>query len=298
MFRLLFARRADWAAFTIACVLSLSLMMMGRGQQVRDAWFLQHTVLAPVNAVVGWIDAGVGVYWEDQKLRKRLAQVQVEPDAMRSERLENARVRRLLALSQETPSDLTAARVTARSLDRLGGSLTIDKGSKDGVLANRAVITPEGLVGRVERATSHEARVLTLLHHDCEVAVRVGRSRVDGVLQWEFGERPVLSLLYVSSQEDVKSGDWVLTSGLGGIFPEGVRVGTVTRVGNAENGLMKEVQVKPAVDFRSLEEVLVYMPAGAGRGPRMPAVESTAPDSAPEPNSAPEPDSAGAGGGP
>ncbi|HYQ96574.1 MAG TPA: rod shape-determining protein MreC, partial [Candidatus Eisenbacteria bacterium] len=199
MFRLLFARRADWAAFTIACVLSLSLMMMGRGQQARASWFVQHTVLAPVNAVVGWIDAGVGVYWEDQKLRKRLAQVQVEADAMRSERLENARLRRLLALSQENPSDLTAARVTARSLDRLGGSLTIDKGSKDGVLPNRAVITPEGLVGRVERATSHEARVLTLLHRDCAVAVRVGRSRVDGVLQWEFGERPVLSLLYVSS---------------------------------------------------------------------------------------------------
>ena len=87
----------------------------------------------------------------------------------------------------------------------------------------------------------------------------------------------------------------MLTSGLGGIFPEGVRVGTVTRVGNAENGLMKEVQVKPAVDFRSLEEVLVYMPAGAGRGPRMPAVESTAPDSAPEPDSVAEPDSAGTG---
>jgi rod shape-determining protein MreC len=280
MFRLLFARRADWAAFTIACVLSLSLMTLGRGQQARAIWFVQHTLLAPVNAIVGWVDAGVGLYWEDQKLRKHLAQVQIEADAMRSERLENARLRRLLALSQENPNELTAARVTARSLDRLGGSITIDKGSKDGVLPNRAVITPEGLIGRVEQAEPHEARVLTLLHHDCAVAVRVGRSRVDGVLQWEFGERPILNLLYVSSQEDVKVGDLVLTSGLGGIFPEGVRVGVVSRVGIAENGLMKEVQVKPAVDFRSLEEVLVYMPAGAGRGPRMPAVETSAPDSA------------------
>ncbi len=280
MFRLLFARRADWAALTIACVLSITLMSLGRGQQARAVWFIQHTVLAPVNGVVGWIDAGVGVYWENQKLKKRLAQVQMEVDAMRAERLENARLRRLLSLSQENPSDLTSARVTARSLDRLGGSITIDKGSKDGVLPNRAVITPEGLVGRVERSTAHEARVLTLLQRDCAVAARVGRSRVDGVLQWEFGERPVLSLLYVSAQEDVTPGDWVFTSGLGGIFPEGVRVGRVTRVGVAENGLMKDVQVQPAVDFRSLEEVLVYMPAGAGSGPRMPAVESTAPDSA------------------
>src|SRR6266850_2804795 len=287
MFRLLFARRADWAALTIACVLSVTLMLLDRGQQARAAWFVQHTVLAPVDAVVGWVDAGVGVYWENQKLKKRLAQVQIEADATRSERLENARLRRLLALSQENPSDLTAARVTSRSLDRLGGSLTIDEGSREGILPNGAVITPEGLVGRIERVAPHEARVLTLLHRDCAVAVRVGRSRVDGVLQWEFGENPVLSLLYVSSQEDVKPGDWVFTSGLGGIFPEGVRVGTVTRVGIAENGLMKDVQVKPAVNFRSLEEVLVYLRAGAGRGPRMLPLESTEPDSAAAPASPP-----------
>ncbi len=280
MFRLLFARRADWAAFTIACVLSLTLMSLGRGQQVRAVWFIQHTALAPVNSLVGWVDAGVGVYWENQKLKKRLAQVEIEADEMRTDRLENARLRKLLALSQENPSDLTAARVTARSLDRLGGSLTIDKGSKDGILPDRAVITPDGLVGRVDRTTPHEARVLTLLHRDCEVAVRVGRSRVDGVLQWEFGERPLLNLLYVSSQEDVKKGDLVLTSGLGGIFPEGVRVGIVSRIGIAENGLMKEVQVKPSVNFRSLEEVLVFIPGGSGRGPRMHALESAAPDSA------------------
>jgi len=102
---------------------------------------------------------------------------------------------------------------------------------------------------------------------------------VDGVLQWEFGDRPMLNLLYVSAREDVQSGDEVLTSGLGGIFPEGVRVGTVTRVNIAENGLMKEVQVRPGVNFRSLEDVLVYMPGGAGRGPRMPAVQSDVPDS-------------------
>ena len=279
MFRLLFARRADWAAFTIACVLSLTLMSLGRGQQARAVWFIQHTVLAPVNAVVGWLDAGVGVYWENQKLKKRLAQMQMEADAMRQDRVENARLRGLLHLSQENPSDLTSARVVARSLDRLGGSLTIDKGEKDGVLPNRAVITPDGLVGRVDRSTSHEARVLTLLHRDCSVAVRVGRSRVDGVLQWEFGDRPMLNLLYVSAREDVQSGDEVLTSGLGGIFPEGVRVGTVTRVNVAENGLMKEVQVKPAVNFRSLEDVLVYLPGGAGRGPRMPALQSDVPES-------------------
>jgi len=63
----------------------------------------------PVNAVVGWVDAGVGVYWRTRSSRSALAQIQMEADAMRTDRVENARLRRLLDLSQENPSDLTAA---------------------------------------------------------------------------------------------------------------------------------------------------------------------------------------------
>jgi len=88
----------------------------------------------------------------------------------------------------------------------------------------------------------------------------VGRSRVDGVLQWEFGDRPTLNLLYVSAREDVKKGDLGDDLGAGGIFPEGVRVGTVAKVGIAESGLTKEISVEAGGDFRSLEEVMVYMP--------------------------------------
>ncbi|HTM01457.1 MAG TPA: rod shape-determining protein MreC, partial [Candidatus Omnitrophota bacterium] len=119
-------------------------------------------------------------------------------------------------------------------------------------------------VGRIERVSGHAARVLTLLHRDCAVAARIERSRVDGVVRWEYGDRPTLDLLYVSSQEDVKPGDRVLTSGLGGIFPAGVRIGTVERVGLEPNGLTKEIVIDPAVDFRKLEEVLIYVPSARG----------------------------------
>jgi hypothetical protein len=71
----------------------------------------------------------------------------------------------------------------------------------------------------------------------------------------------VLNLHYVSSQEDVKVGDRVVTSGLGGIFPVGIRIGTVARVALDPNGLMKEILVDPAVNFRSVEEILVYTPS-------------------------------------
>jgi len=264
MLRYLFFRRTEWTVFVATALVCLSLMLLERRAQERVVWFLQHTVLAPAEAVAGWTERGVGVYWENEKLRQRTASLQMEVDAMRAERGENARLRHLLGLEQRHPYVLLAADVAGRSLDRLGGSLTLNKGVSDGVLENRAILTPDGLVGRVERVTAHESRVLTLLHRECAVAARVARTRVEGVLRWDFGDQPTLHLLYVSSQEDVKPGDLVVTSGLGGIFPEGVRVGTIDRVGLEPNGLMKEIVVKPAVDFRSVEQVLVYTPSGSG----------------------------------
>jgi len=261
MLRYFLARRTDWTVFVVACILSLSLMLLDRSGQARAAWFLQHTLLAPVSTVVGWWDRGVGLYWDNERLRARLTRMQIELDEAIAQRAENNRLRSLLKLAERHPYELIAARVVGRSLDRLGGSLTIDKGEEDGILANRAVLTPDGLVGRVERTTAHGARVLTLLHRDCAVAARVERSRVDGVVRWDFGEQPTLYLLYVSSQEDVKVGDRIQTSGLGGIFPAGIRIGTVTRIGLEDNGLMKEITIRPAVNFRSLEELLAYSPS-------------------------------------
>src|SRR6267142_1224694 len=261
MLRNLLARRTDWTVLVIACVLSLSLMVLEGHEQARVAWFIQHTLLGPFEAAVGWMDSAIGVYWDNQHLRQRLTRLQIETDALRGERGENVRLRELLKLEERHPYSLVASSVVGRSLDRLGGSLTIDKGIADGVEPGRAILTPDGLVGRVERATQHQARILTLLHRDCAVAARIDRSRVDGVMQWEFGTQPTLNLRYVSSQEDVKAGDLVVTSGLGGMFPAGIRIGTVAHVGLDPNGLMKEITVRPAVNFRSLEEILVYLPS-------------------------------------
>jgi rod shape-determining protein MreC len=261
MLRYLFVRRTDWTVLVLTCGISFALMLLGPRAQARVAWFIQHTLLAPFESTVAWVDQSVGIYWENHRLRGRLTQLQIEADALQTERLENVRLRRLLDLEERKPYELVASSIVARSLDRLGGSITLDKGTAEGIEPGRAVLTPDGLVGRVERATPHQARVLTLLHRDCAVAARIERTRVDGILEWEFGNQPTLDLRYISSQEDVKVGDLVVTSGLGGIFPAGIRIGTVARVGLEPNGLMKEILVRPAVDFRSVEEILVYLPS-------------------------------------
>ena len=262
MLRYLFARRTDWTVFVLACIASLTLMLLGPKSQARATWFLQHTLLSPAEFVIGWVDRGIATYAENERLRDKAARLTIQLDESRAERAENDRLRKLLHLTGRHPYELVAANVVGRSLDRLGGSMALDKGQSDGITANRAILTPDGLVGRVERTTGHGSRVLTLLHRDCAVAARIQRSRVDGVVRWEFGDRAALDLLYVSSQEDVVKGDLVVTSGLGGIFPAGIRIGTVDKVGLESNGLTKEIVIRPAVDFRTLEEVLAYIPTG------------------------------------
>ena len=108
MLRYLFVRRTDWTVLVIACTLSLSMMLLEARMQARVAWFLQHTLLAPFEYAVGWVDQSVGVFWENHQLRSRLTQLQIESDALQAERIENVRLRRLLHLEERHPYDLVA----------------------------------------------------------------------------------------------------------------------------------------------------------------------------------------------
>src|ERR1700741_419444 len=109
MLRYFLARLADWTVFVVACILSLSLMLLDRSGQARAAWVLQHTLLAPVTAVVGWWDRGVGLYWDNERLRARLTRMQIDLDEATTERAENERLRDLLHLAERHPFELIAA---------------------------------------------------------------------------------------------------------------------------------------------------------------------------------------------
>ena len=86
MIRNLLFRRPDWTVFIVTSLVCLSLILLERRAQERVVWFLQHTVLAPAEFAAGWVERGVGVYWENGRLRQRVTTLQMEVDAMRAER--------------------------------------------------------------------------------------------------------------------------------------------------------------------------------------------------------------------
>jgi rod shape-determining protein MreC len=133
-------------------------------------------------------------------------------------------------------------------------TVTIDKGTGQGVEANMAVISPAGVVGRVILPSGRASRVQLLIDGNAAAGALIERTRVQGVVQG-FGDGS-LRMHYVPATADVKPGDLVVTSGIDGIYPKGFVIGTIEQVERGTAGY-HEITVRPAVDFTRLEEVLV-----------------------------------------
>ncbi|MGE5693520.1 MAG: rod shape-determining protein MreC, partial [Candidatus Zixiibacteriota bacterium] len=140
--------------------------------------------------------------------------------------------------------------------------ITVNRGAKDGIRRNLPVVHLNGLVGKVMDATPDAAVIQLLFDPGCRVAARDRRSRVLGIVKWKSG--PYLSLDNVSLSDDVAIGDTIISSGLGGIFPEGLVIGTVKTALADTASFFRRIEVLPAVSFSALDEVFIWVPAKPG----------------------------------
>jgi rod shape-determining protein MreC len=190
---------------------------------------------------------------ENRQLRR---QQQTYPDVLR----ENARVKALLQLENDSGLRAVHARVIGASLSGLERSATVSKGRSSGIDTNRAVLAPEGLVGRVSWAGGSSAKILLLTDAQSAVGVRIGESGETGLARGTGGRNLELELVSRAAldQGAVKPGDIVLTSGYqGGIYPPGLPVGRVERVDLAARGTSYSISVRPFVRFSQLDIVSV-----------------------------------------
>lgn len=186
---------------------------------------------------------------ENRRLRSELAQYA-------EVRLENERLSRLLAFREETDIQALPARVIAEDASSWFRTVLIDRGSQDGVREGLPVVVAEGVVGRVIKSALRESRVLLITDASSAISGLVQRTRARGVCR---GQGNLLTFDFAMHWEEIEEGDLIVTSGMGGVFPKGLSVGTVSRVNLSEFGLFQNVEVRPAVDFYRLEEVLVLL---------------------------------------
>jgi rod shape-determining protein MreC len=203
-------------------------------------------------------------------LLQQLHQLQEENKSLRfhvaqSEEIQRElqRYRQYYSFQQSAPWKLKPARVIGRDPANWWRSILIDAGSTEGVTTNLAVITPEGLVGRVDRAGIKQSLVLLVGDPSCLTAALVQETRDHGIIT--PAEPPSLdpclvNLTHLTRSSGVQAGHKVVTSGLGGIFPKGIPVGSVQDVKSVDFGLYIEARVRLSARLSALEEVWVILP--------------------------------------
>jgi rod shape-determining protein MreC len=202
----------------------------------------------------GYVDL-VGARQENAQLRHVLSEYRQKEVRYQEAQQALTRLEALLELRRQVALPVIGARVIAYDPSTWSRSALIDQGKAQGVKPGMPVLAPEGLVGRVVETYPQYAKVMLIVDRKSGADAMVQRTRVRGILQGRGGNR--CSLDFVPKSADVQVGDLVLSSGLGGIFPKGLVFGTVTEANKKNPGIFQEIEVTPAVDLSTLEEVLV-----------------------------------------
>ena len=194
---------------------------------------------------------------ENAKLREKLNQALEDRNLYKETLLANIRYRNLLNFKQYMAKPVLAAEVIGRDPSSWSKTIVVNKGRDDGVCEGAPVVVPEGIVGLVVEVASKYAKVLLIVDQNSAVDGLVQRTRSRGVIQGDpSGE---CNFKYVLRKHNVIMGDTVVSSGLGGVFPKGLRIGQVSGIIKLNAGIFQEIIVTPYVDFEKLEEVLIVM---------------------------------------
>jgi rod shape-determining protein MreC len=199
----------------------------------------------------------VQVRRENQKLKTELTRLTAERNRIAELEIENRHLSQLLGLRDALGLKAVGANVIGSDASGFSRTLILGQGSDSGLKPGMAVVSAQGVVGKVIATSRHAARVLLIDDHNSALDAFDQRTRTRGIIAGVVDDGLIMK--YVGRSQEVKRGDTLVTSGLDGIFPRGLLVGTVKSVSRQGPGLFLSVSVAPAVDFRELEQVMVVI---------------------------------------
>ncbi|MBO8137258.1 MAG: rod shape-determining protein MreC [Desulfotomaculum sp.] len=196
---------------------------------------------------------------ENKKLKEEIRVLKSKLNQLEQYKLQNSRLKELLDYREFTADkyQLMTAAVIGRDPGNWFGTITLNRGEADGVQKDMAVVVPEGLVGRVVAVSKHTAEVLLVTDPRSGVGAVVQESQMPGVIEGMANSTGLVRMIHLPKDAPIKAGQVVISSGVGGIYPSGVRIGTVIKSENDPGGLFQTAEVKPFVDFRTLRDVFI-----------------------------------------
>lgn len=216
-------------------------------------------ILSGANGVMGTVFGDylslVDSRKENARLRETVKKLNMRVTTGNEAILENERLKKLLELKSSLAIPSQAAYVIGEDSSPWFNTLLIDRGERDGLREGMPVVAVNGVVGQLIKVSPTTSRVLLLSDHASAMASVIERSRARGVVKGRG--RNLCTMEFTEREDDVKVGDQVVTSGIGGIFPKGLPVGEVTMVRKGEFGIFQTINIRPAVDLTRVEELLV-----------------------------------------
>jgi rod shape-determining protein MreC len=223
---------------------------------------LQRAFYTPFWSISNKLTALVYVYNHNVALKAENVRLKFERMASEQNRLEDQRYREMLRLPPRSDYRLIPADVIAHDQGRRWSSCII-RGTEN-IDQFLPVVDANGLVGKVAGSTGTVATVSLLVGPNCRVAARDNQTRTLGIVKWNSGRGLLLD--GVAIENDVFPGDTVISSGMGGVFPEGLVIGVVAGVDTIPTAVFKDVIITPTVNFGSLDNVMVMKPVSGSFG--------------------------------
>lgn len=259
------AKVAGSALFYFLCALALSAYSARNPEVVSDGAALVSEGLRPFRTVTSGVSNSVktlystylelvGVKAANQELTQRVQTLEAANSRLLEIESENQRLRELLGVGERTRLKGAIAQVVGRDATNWVQTVTLNRGTSDGISRGMPVLVGDGVVGHVVSASPSTAIVLLMTDHSSGIDAIVQGSRAQGVVEGTGKE--VCRWRFVLRDAAVNIGDRVITSGLDGIYPKGLLLGVVTEIGE-DGGLFRSISIRPAVELSSIEDVFV-----------------------------------------
>lgn len=256
------------AAVIAVAILVISLLGGSSGPLSGVLGIITTPLRSGLSAVTDWVEGRYNYAFrydelvqENETLKQRVAELERAAREGQDALEENERYRDLLGLTEKrTDFDLESAYITARGATNWASTMTLNKGSKHGVAVDNCVIDQYGyLVGIVTEVSYNWCTIITVVDAELEMGGLISRTNSAAILEGDFslmGEGK-LTLRFLPENTQVISGDEVLTSGMGGVYPSGLKVGTIDEILTEESGMSRYAVISPSTKLDELRQVFI-----------------------------------------
>lgn len=277
MLRLLKNKVFILSVITIAILITMGLSALPNSKvnYVSDVF---STILSPFQRFIDYSGVKINNFFahfddidrlraENEVLKKKLDEYENKVENLQELEQKNKELKEALDIKdQYTNMKPVVANIIAKDMGNWFNIFTIDRGKKDSISNDYPVITSKGLVGRVMEADILSSKIISLIDEDFSVSARLSKTNDIMVVKGDakLKDEGLCIMEYIPQDLDLSSGDKVETSGIGGIYPKGITIGKVLEVRQKTNELDRYAIIKPSVDFKRLEEVIVLNTNEAG----------------------------------